>query len=58
MKLFSSKLQYYQMAENILLIIMGSFKLPSLRKSYIYHVDLPFSSLILFLSCIFFCSDC
>lgn len=46
------------MAENILLIILGSFMLPSLRKSYIYHVDLPFSSLILFLSCIFFCSDC
>lgn len=26
-------------------IILGSFKLPLLRKSYLYHVDLPFSSL-------------
>lgn len=54
LKLFSSKLQYYQMVKNLLLIILGSFKLTSLKKSCIHHVDLPFSFLILFFFCILF----
>lgn len=39
---------FIQMAEYILIIILSSFKLPPLRKGYTYHVNLPFSSLILF----------